>query len=483
MVKHSKLNRNLIPKDVLKANDLILKQNKILQDKFLSGVQIILDRWCKLMETKYIKRQRKISAREFLCYMIDLLDPNTSYSCVISRSKSYISKSSLCKFRKKIPSTEFAFLAKEVLLLMEKLGIIKEFKNIYAADGSDLCLDKKLIAEGYSVHPTGHNDKDFAQALMSLISDVNTGIPYNIAFAKHKDERKLIMTQLPELKPESILILDRGYYSFELCQYCTELKIYPIFRMSTIYVAVRKSLPLDDQIVTITNISGKEQLKIRLVKYMMNSEKYIIGTTLFDKIKYPHEDIKNLYHRRWDIEEQFDFLKNTAGMKYLHTKSENCVKQELYLSFFVCIIIRAIESINKSMCAEINSIKNKIKFNSKILYDVITRDLPKIIKHINDIKSISKSITANLRANIICFTKDRSYDRTIKQATNKSKYHLRNLAKIFKNNNKIDDQVPNSCITKYEARNDVLKSPVMDLSSSQPLLKKKTIVIKLIPLK
>jgi IS4 transposase len=48
-------------------------------------------------------------------------------------------------------------------------------------------------------------------------------------------------------------------------------------------------------------------IKLRLIKYIVNNKKYILGTTLLDT-EFTIEKLAKLYHDRWKIETYFQVL-------------------------------------------------------------------------------------------------------------------------------------------------------------------------------
>jgi len=102
-------------------------------------------------------------------------------------------------------------------------------------------------------------------------------------------------------------------------------------------------------------------VKIRLVKYSISNETYIIATTLFDQDKYKTSLFKELYHRRWDIEELYKISKVILDLENFHSKTERGVKQEIYAHFVLINIARLFEfESNKS-----HPITKEYKFNFK----------------------------------------------------------------------------------------------------------------------
>ena len=73
--------------------------------------------------------------------------------------------------------------------------------------------------------------------------------------------------------------------------------------------------------------------RLRLVKYAVGDTVFILGTTLLDRNRYPINQLSDLYHARWDIEELYKVSKRRMEVEGFHGQSERGVKQELYACF------------------------------------------------------------------------------------------------------------------------------------------------------
>lgn len=158
---------------------------------------------------------------------------------------------------------------------------------------------------------------------------------------------------------------------------------------------------------------------MRIVKYTIADETYFIGTNIFDKVNYPVEKLKDLYHSRWQIEEHYKFLKCNTGFKYIHSKSENGIKQEMYLNFFITQIVRGLEYMNiKSFLPPKKG--RKKKFNSKVHFSAVS-----IAVKNSEKTPMNKFLKTILPRFTLSFELNRSFDRLIKFPSTKEKYNDR----------------------------------------------------------
>ena len=81
-------------------------------------------------------------------------------------------------------------------------------------------------------------------------------------------------------------------------------------------------------------------LKLRLVKYVYDGSTYVLGTTLLDNERYQQDELCDLYHSRWGIEELYKISKVLIDVEEFHAQSERGVKQELFAHFVLITLNR-----------------------------------------------------------------------------------------------------------------------------------------------
>ena len=87
-----------------------------------------------------------------------------------------------------------------------------------------------------------------------------------------------------------------------------------------------------------------DPIKVRLIKYKIGANTYVLLTTLLDKEKYPEEIFPSVYHSRWGVEEMLKVSKIITGVQDFHAKSENGIKQEVYAHFLMITMMKIIQS-------------------------------------------------------------------------------------------------------------------------------------------
>ena len=67
---------------------------------------------------------------------------------------------------------------------------------------------------------------------------------------------------------------------------------------------------------------------------LSNGEKEILCTSLLEE-KYTHEDIAELYHHRWGIEENYKLFKARAEVEHFSGKTARAVQQDFHAKVFM----------------------------------------------------------------------------------------------------------------------------------------------------
>ena len=79
-----------------------------------------------------------------------------------------------------------------------------------------------------------------------------------------------------------------------------------------------------------------KEIKCRLVCVELeNGEKEVLCTSLTDMEKYPHEEVCELYHFRWNIEEGYKLFKARAGVEKFSGKTAIAGKQFFFAKAFM----------------------------------------------------------------------------------------------------------------------------------------------------
>lgn len=209
--------------------------------------------------------------------------------------------------------------------------------NIYAIDGSKLSFNKKLTKDGFKLT----KNKTYCKALLSCLYDVENKITIKCTITSHFDERKVVIDNLiNKVHNYSIIMFDRGYYSKKLMIKLSIKNIDFIIRMKKSSLCVKNMIKnnLDNAFYKIQNYGI-----VRLVKYSINDNDYYLSTSIFDK----HIDyFKEMYHKRWHVEEYFKTIKHTLNSNNYNSQDINKIRQELYAQIILTTLARYLEILS-----------------------------------------------------------------------------------------------------------------------------------------
>ena len=167
-----------------------------------------------------------------------------------------------------------------------------------------------------------------------------------------------------------------------------------------------------------------QPIPLRVVKYTVAGTTYILGTTLLDQQRYTIENLSNVYHSRWGVEELYKISKQLMRIEDFHGKSERGVKQELYAHFILITLTRIFsnhseDGFNTKSSADATqpikvNFKNSLITVARHIEGLLLQQAKLVTETINHIVASISSSRQKLRPN-------RSYDRCSRKPVGKWK--------------------------------------------------------------
>jgi len=225
--------------------------------------------------------------------------------------------------------------------------------RLLAADGSRLVLPKHhtVVAE-FGEHGFGPDaDSKQSLAIGSFLYDCLNLVTVDAQIGPYSSsERGLLEKHLEKVKQGDLLLLDRGYPSYALffklaakgVQFCVRMKndwwlqIKEFSDSGQKDALVELCLPKkDNHLFQQYPQMQSDKLTCRLIRIELdNGEIEILCTSLIDQQKYTYEDMAELYHFRWMVEEGYKLFKSRAEIESFSGKTALSVKQEFYAGVF-----------------------------------------------------------------------------------------------------------------------------------------------------
>jgi hypothetical protein len=263
-----------------------------------------------------------------------------------------VTKSALTQSRAKLNPSAFKELNDRAVKTFYDEGEYKAWHKmrLLAVDGSTLRLPKhsSIEQEFKSIGFGPKGDSEGTLARTSVLYDVLNLLVLDAEMAPFSTgERAILKTHLDHLEQGDLLLLDRGYASFELLVELKKRGIEYCMRMKNWWLDIRKFTESDlkDDIVEIRLPAEHHNviIKVRLLKIELPSgETEILCTSLFNQQKITYEDIQELYHYRWSIEEAYKLLKARVEVENFSGKTARAVKQDFFAKIFMMTLCAAL---------------------------------------------------------------------------------------------------------------------------------------------
>lgn len=218
--------------------------------------------------------------------------------------------------------------------------------RVMALDGSAMeVADERANAEFFGYHPVGRGECAYPQARLLGLVECGTHAVTAASIAPYAThERTMAAALLPDkLKPDMLLLADRGFYGFKLWNKARETGAQLLWRVKgNLQLAVQRPLQDGSYLSTVYDSehdkARKHGVVVRVIDYTLDGlavpgeSSYRLVTTLLDPEKAPGLELAALYHERWEVEGVFDELKThlRAHSTVLRSKTPDLVQQELW---------------------------------------------------------------------------------------------------------------------------------------------------------
>lgn len=266
--------------------------------------------------------------------------------------------------------------------------------RVFAIDGSDFTTSYNVKSDFVMNVPNGRPRKDgepikpYCQVHANLLYDIENRT-YQDCILQPKssaNERDAAIDMLKRLDcGKYIVIMDRGYDGFNMVETFNRLPdCYYIIRTKAGLGGIREIANLPDKEcdvemtfrVTTSNryyVTHKDteslhliqhakkhykdtfskntkdrrwdfeqfcNVKCRVVKFRINNadtgrEEWEVLITNLNRFEFPIQRMKEMYHKRWDIETSFRELKYALGGINFHSKKDDFIKMELFAHFIM----------------------------------------------------------------------------------------------------------------------------------------------------
>jgi hypothetical protein len=207
----------------------------------------------------------------------------------------------------------------------------------------------------------GRGDGAFPQVRKVSLVELGTHLETAFALGGWHDSEQVLVPQLwPHLPPDTLLLEDRGFFSYEHW-IALNLRVKLLVRGKKNFV-LKPIEHLSDgsylaQIYPTSYDRDKDRngVVVRVIEYTLNDpqrtgqgEVHRLLTNLLDETQFPARELILLYHERWEVELSYDEQKThqdpRRAEKPAHLRSEtpDGVRQEMYALSLSHFVIRAL---------------------------------------------------------------------------------------------------------------------------------------------
>jgi len=280
-----------------------------------------------------------------------------------------VSTSAYTQARRNFKAEAFLELSNDVVNMIYTQADIRRFKNyrLLGIDGSIIQLPNELKSDLKNYFNETINrcqidgfEKRTLQARASILYDLQNEIVIDCYLkngVKSKDENKkdirvyserdLALMHLNYCNKDDIVMMDRGYPSYEIfeafmqktnfvirCKINSFKEIKPLFdkdnKQNDIIVELKAPQSLIKQ-----NSNIQKSIKVRFVKVILdNGEIEVLATNILDNNTISTNEFKKLYAKRWNIETLYDLIKNRLQLENFTGYSYDAIMQDFYVTMF-----------------------------------------------------------------------------------------------------------------------------------------------------
>ena len=275
-------------------------------------------------------------------------------------------RSSLCVARQRLGVAPVRHLLEQVVRPLGRPrlpGVFAHGLRLMGIDGVVCDVPDSAANDAAFGRPSGmRGDGAFPQVRKLSLVELGTHAEVALVVKAHRcDERAMVAGLLKLLAPEMLLLLDKGFFSYELWRELEARGVKVLARVTT-QMVLRPIRELADGSYLAKLYKGdynrkkdRDGVVVRVIRYTLDDpqrvghgEVHVLITNLLDDTLYPSEDLIVLYHERWEHETTFDEQKTHQDpprpSKPAHLRSETPagVIQEIYALSLGHFVIRSL---------------------------------------------------------------------------------------------------------------------------------------------
>lgn len=241
-----------------------------------------------------------------------------------------------------VPVIEERYEARQQRPVSVGVGVAQQhFERIWIVDGSTLEALFRKLAVLQDV-PLGQ-----LAGKIEVVIDLVTRLPLQVWFDSnpYASESSFRSRLLQCISANSLVLLDRGFWDYQLFEHLIEMQAAFITRLKAgakfeVLGCLSQSACHRDHLIRLgTGYQGNPILTLRWVEVRVGSLWYSYLTSVVDPQVLPPFVVADLYARRWRIEETFLTIKRLLGLSYLWTGSSNGIQLQIWATWLMYLML------------------------------------------------------------------------------------------------------------------------------------------------
>jgi len=261
--------------------------------------------------------------------------------------------SAWCQARSRVPETVLVELVfRRALQCRRRFGQACRWHGrwVFRIDGSTVSMpDTPSLAEAFGYSSSNHGSSRFPIARITFIELAGLNVIWNYRLNEYRcSEERQLYDMWHTVPTGSICLLDRKFCSFYNLAKLRQRRIgvvTPLHQGRDPQKLIRQGQPLgpNQWLVSLglqshlrkryDDPSLPKVLFVRLIRVRFRRGRKLktlwLATTLMDPVKYPVDELAELYRTRWQIEPRIGSLKTTLEMSVLRSKSSQAARREV----------------------------------------------------------------------------------------------------------------------------------------------------------
>lgn len=261
-----------------------------------------------------------------------------------------VSKSAFSQARQKLLPSAFVALNELLLSQWEQSVAVPRWHGfrLLAGDATTLRLPSMPeVIEEFGVHGDRWGGQTPIAQVFGLM-DVTSGLLVHAdMWASSTREREMLANSLPHVRPDDLLLLDRGFPSYWLFAWLNErqrhfcmrvrdgsagmgqLAAFFKSRATEAVIQIKMPKPAIRKAAAQGFEIQKDCFSVRAIRVILpTGQQEFLVTSLLDGATFPACEFGDLYHRRWRIEECFKVLKCRLAVEHFSGELPLSIRQD-----------------------------------------------------------------------------------------------------------------------------------------------------------